>query len=264
MALGPVSLSTEAARLEAPEATLRFGLIALATDLTSEGDLFRLMPPEGARIHVSRVAYENPTTPENLAKMAPRLTKAADLLVPDMPLAAICYSCTSASVTIGDDEVAAAIGRARPGVPVVTPSKAARLAFEALGVRRLAILTPYTEATSRPMAAYFDAHGFEVTELQCFGLEDDREMGRIAGESIIRAASAVDNAEAEALFLSCTALPALPVIAEIERLTGKPVVSSNQASGWAMLRHAGLDAWRPGDYGRLFECDLPVAAKVPA
>ncbi len=262
MATVPITLSPRNPAFEAPTATARLGLIVLATDLTSESDAARLLPPD-ARLHVTRVAYENPTTPENLALMAPRLTDAASLLVPGMPLAAICYGCTSASVTIGDDVVAEAIGAARPGVPVVTPSAAARQAFAALGVRRLAILTPYLEETSRPMAEYFVRHGFDVTALHCFGLADDREMALVRAESIVAAALAVDNPQAEALFLSCTALPALPVIAEIERLTGKPVVTSNQASGWAMLRHAGLAA--PNGYGRLFAEDLPVSTPaVPA
>ena len=81
-------------------------------------------------------------------------------------------------------------------------------------------------------------------------------MARVHRDTIIEAACQIDSPEAEALFLSCTGLPAAVVIDEIERRTGKPVVSSNQASTWAMLRHAGLDH-RPQGYGRLYEYDLP-------
>jgi maleate isomerase len=143
-------------------------------------------------------------------------------------------------VTIGDRNVTAAIRAARPGVPVVTPSAAARAAFRALGVGRLAMLTPYLPATSGPMEGYFTDHGLSVVAHACLGLADDREMARVTPATIREAARMVDRPAAEALFLSCTALPALDVIADLEADLGKPVVSSNQASLWALLGLAGL------------------------
>jgi maleate isomerase len=252
-----VSLSAEPLRLDPPGAVRRLGLIALGTDLTSERDFARLVPQDRAAVHTARIAFENPTTPERLRRMQPGLTRAADLILPDIPLDAICYSCTAASVVIGDEAVAGAIQAARPGVPVVTPTGAARAAFHALGVRRIAILTPYLVETSQPMAAYFTRHGLAVARLHCLGMEDDREMARVSRETIVNAALAVDTPEAEALFISCTALPALGAIAEIEARTGKPVVTSNQASIWAMLCHAELGGGTEG-YGVLFRHGLPA------
>ncbi|MDH3661589.1 MAG: ectoine utilization protein EutA [Alphaproteobacteria bacterium] len=240
------------ASLTPHSATTRFGLIALSTDLTSEGDCFRLMPSEGTAVHVARVANENPTTPENLRKMAPRLTATAALLAPVGPLKAICYSCTSASVEIGDEQVEAAIAAGCPTDAVITPTRAARLAFAALGARRIAILTPYTIETSRPMAEYFANNGLDVLQLQCFGIEDDRDMARVTVDSIVEAACAADHPDAEALFLSCTALPAIGAVAAVERRTGKPVVTSNQATAWAMAALAGMVDRCPPGFGRLF------------
>ncbi len=254
-----VSLSAEPLVMDAPGAVHRLGLIALATDLTSERDFARIVPQDRAAIHTARIAFENPTTPETLRRMQPGLTRATDLILPGIPLAAICYSCTAASVVIGDGEVAAAIHAARPGVPVVTPTLAARVAFAALGARRIAVLTPYLIETSKPMASYFTRHGLAVTRLHCLGMQDDREMALVSAGTIINAALAVDCPDAEALFISCTALPALGVIAKIEARIGKPVVSSNQASIWAMLCHAGLNDKIAG-YGRLFDHDLPPVA----
>lgn len=252
-----VSLYDLPIRFAERAATERLGLIALATDLTSERDFARLVPADKAAVHVARVAYENPTTPENLARMSPRLSEAAELILPGEALAAVCFSCTAASVVIGDDVVADAIHAARPEVPVVTPTRAARLAFAALGLSRIAILTPYLIETSRPMADYFTRCGFEVTQLVCFGLDDDRTMARVTRDSIIEAACRVVGPDAEGLFISCTALPAAATVAEIESRIGRPVVTSNQASIWAMLRHAGLDGPKT-DGGRLFALDLPT------
>lgn len=247
-----------------PEGALpRLGLIVLATDLTSERDAAALIPPARAAVHVSRVAYDNPTTPDNLLKMAPRLGDAARVLVPGAALRAVYYSCTSGSVVIGDDVIRSAIGAWHPGVPVVTPTGAALAAFEALGVRRIALVTPYLAETLKPMIAYFSGHGIEVASALCFGFADDRDMARIRGEDIAAAASEADCPEAEAVFLSCTALPALGVIAELEARLGKPVVSSNQAGFWALRHHAGLSG-APEGFGGLMSLPLPDAAEAPA
>jgi len=104
-----VSLSRELVQFNDAGATSRFGLTALATDMTSERDLYRQLPQENVSIHVARVAFENPTAPENLRKMAPRLTETACLLQPVQLLKAICYSCTAASMVIGDDAVKTSI-----------------------------------------------------------------------------------------------------------------------------------------------------------
>ncbi len=259
-----VSLSPKTVCREDQSKSLRFGLIVLATDLTSEKDMYRLMPDTNVSLHATRVAFANPTTPDSLLKMGPLLTDAANLLAPGEPLAAICYSCTAASVVIGDDVVTQAIQKARPGVPVVTPTGAARMAFNALGISHLAVLTPYTLATSEPMAGYFSQHGLDVTRFECLGIEDDREMARVSKQTIIDAALAVDNTDAEALFVSCTALPAIGVIAGIEEHIGKPVITSNQASAWAMARLGGFHHHAPPQYGRLFDCALPKNASGKA
>lgn len=243
--------STQPVAYSAPGDVKRLGLIALATDLTSERDFAKIIPLERAGLHTTRVHYENPATPENLRKMAPRLHAAANLILPDIALDAICFSCTAASVVIGDEEVAAAVNAARPGVPVVTPTAAARLALTALKAKRIAVLTPYLVETSEPLAAYFHAHGFEIARFACFGLRDDREMARITGRTLVEAVLQLDHPSTEAFFISCTALRSAEIVAEIEARTGKPVVTSNQASAWAMMRHAGLDEPVDG-YGRLF------------
>jgi len=234
----------------------RAGLILLATDLTTERDFARMVDPSRLSVYASRIAYENPTTPENLAKMQPRLTEGARLILPAEDLDVICYACTAASVVIGDDAVTAAIAAGKPGTPVVTPPAAARAGFAALGVSRISILTPYLEETSRPMARYFTDRGFDVRNLDCFGLDDDRRMARVTPETLVRAAVAAMSPEAEALFVSCTALRAAEVAAEIEAAIGRPVVTSNQASVWMTLRLAGIEDPLPG-HGRLLTLPLP-------
>lgn len=227
---------------------VRFGLIALSTDLTSERDATRMLPRDRSVLHVTRVAFENPTTPENLRLMAPRLAASAALL-PGGYLDSIWYSCTAASVAIGDEEVRAAIHRGCPGPPVVTPPAAACAALAALGARRISLLTPYLAETTAPVAEYFAARGFDPVRTRCLGIEDDRDIARVSAETILEAAAEADAPEADALFISCTALPALPQVKNIEARLGKPVVTSNQASFWRLLMLADLPL--PRGFGRL-------------
>jgi maleate isomerase len=236
----------------------RIGLIILATDHTTEVDFARLVASERIGVYVSRIHYANPVTPENLRAMQPSLTTGAALILPDEELDAIMYSCTSASVVIGDDDVAAAIHKAKPGVPVVTPTAAAVRGLRAVGARHISVLTPYTPTTSRPMASYFAGLGFTIDRFTCLGQTDDREMARIAPDDIVKFAIEAMDPQSDALFISCTAVRAAGVAAEIERAIGKPVITSNLATAWQCLRLCGDVAPRPV-LGRLMTQQLPEA-----
>jgi maleate isomerase len=224
---------------------VRLGLIALATDLTLEHDL-RTMLPDDVRLHVTRIAFSNPTTPENLAAMAPLLSDAAALLVPGAALSAIGFGCTSASVLIGDDIVADRIGAVRPGVPVLTPALAACRVFAALGIRRISLMTPYLVQTTAPVASYFEDAGLQVVRVHDLGIADDRDIARLSATTIIEGVRQADDSRADAVFIACTSTPALPLIATLESDLGKPVLCANLALAWAMLNVTGLADRLPG------------------
>ena len=229
----------------------RIGLIALSTDLTSERDFVTLCPSEVA-VYVNRVRFENPTTAENLRDMQPRLRAAADLILPGVTLDAIAFSCTAASALIGDDNVRAAINQAKPDTPCITPTAGVIVGFQRLGVHKVSVLTPYTRSVSEDLAGYFASQGLDVVSLHYMGLEDDRCIAQVQLSSIIEAALQACSADADALFLSCTALRAVPVLQELETRLNKPVLSSNQAMVWQTLRLAGCDQAIEG-YGQLLQ-----------
>jgi maleate isomerase len=228
----------------------RIGLIALATDHATERDFMNMRPCDDVVVYTSRVRNANPCTVENLRTMGPLLTEATSLILPESRLDVVAYSCTSGTVVIGYDAVAASIRAARPGVSCVTPITAGVAAFEALGAVRVAVLTPYIDEVNRPMVRYLQEHGLDVVALTTFGMEDDNHMAKLPPEAIHAAALEADRAEAEALFISCTAIRAVDALEEIEQDLGKPVVSSIQALYWQSLRLAGYADPVPG-HGRL-------------
>ncbi len=241
-----ITMAARRPRLDPRPLEKRIGLVILATDHTTEVDFQRMVASERVGVYVSRIHYANPTTPENLLKMQPALTTGADLILPGEPLDAIMYSCTSASVVIGDGEIEEAINAAKPGVPVVTPTAASVRALRAFDARRISILTPYLAETAAPMADYFTRLGFEIDRFTCLGFSDDREMARIAPEEIEAFAIEAMAPGSDALFISCTALRAAQVAGSIERKIDKPVISSNLATAWACLRLCGDNSVDPG------------------
>lgn len=223
----------------------RFGLIALATDATVEGDAQRLLP-HGCRLHVTRIAFDNPTTADNLRLTGPRLAAAGELLLPGFDLKGIGFACTSASAVLGDGVQQALGDRA----PISTPVGAALRGFAALGVRKIALMTPYLADTTDLVGDCFQDRGLGVVTRHSMGFADDRDMALLSDHEILDFALEADHPDAEALFLSCTALPAVEVIERLEDRLGKPVLSSNLALFWSMLDLARIPACGPG---RLFK-----------
>lgn len=221
----------------------RIGLIALATDYNSEQDLRRMLP-EDVEIFTNRVLNANPLTLENLRKMLDDISRAAGGILPEVDMDAMIYGCTSGTVANGADKIEFAVQQGQPGVPVTNPMTAVLAAFEALNARRVSILTPYIDELNQEMLAYFRGQGkrqgkgqdIDVINIVGLGFESDIDVTRIPAQDIYRLALEVFDREADALFLSCTALRASSLISKIEDAIGKPVVTSNQALVWHCLK----------------------------
>lgn len=246
------SISSVVAQLDPRPVAKRIGLVALATDHTTETDFARMMQGHDVGVYVNRIGFENPTTHESLLRTGPRLADAARDILPDEALDVLVYGCTAASVVLGNDNVAKHMNSAKPDTPCVTPSSAAFDAFEALGVRKISVLTPYTQDVTDSLVTYFSRHGPEVLNATCFGLSDDRDMARVSKASIIEGGMAAFDPDAEALFISCTAVRAASCVAQLEAELGKPVITSNQAMVWRCMRHLGITSDYPAG-GMLFK-----------
>ncbi len=224
----------------------RIGLIVLSNDYVTERDYINMRPGDDVAIYTTRIPNSQECTPETLTRMAPKMTDCAALLVPEGRLDAVAYSCTSGTVVIGYETVRDRIQAGRPGVPVITPITASLSALDRFGAHKLAVLTPYVDTVNGLIDAHLRAQGKEVVAFSAFGIEDNEEMAALTPDAIYRAALQADRPEAEALFISCTAIRAVDTVERIEQALGKPVVSANQAMVWQSLRAAGCDARVPG------------------
>jgi maleate cis-trans isomerase len=86
--------------------------------------------------------------------------------------------------------------------------------------------------------------------MEGLALVDNLIVGRLGPETAYDLAMKVNRAEADTIALSCTNWQTMDAIERIERDTGKPVVSTTQATIWAALRAIGHTEPISG-YGRL-------------
>ncbi len=253
MTVFPYALSNSAERT--------IGLVVLQADLSIEAD-FRRLTPESVNLLVSRVPSGEDVTSETLAAMAGRLTEAASLFPRGLLFDAIGYGCTSGAAEIGPERVAALVTEGAPARAVTEPTSALIAACRALGVRRLAILSPYVESVSAKLRDVIAEADVETPVFGGFDEPSEAKVARICEGSIIAAAEAlVAGADVDALFLSCTNLRALDAIAPLEDALGLPVLASNQVLAWRLLGLAGAEP-RAGAPGRLFTRHAPLAAGV--
>ena len=232
----------------------RIGILVPAGNPTVEPELYR-MAPGSVTLHFARL--DSPEgTPGAHTGMEHRLLGYLDSLPSVLPaLAAVHPSVvvlahTSVSYATGFEHEPALIDRMAKlaGCPVVTASRAIQAAFAHLGVRRIALATPYSEAVETLGATYWNAAGLSVVAHQ--RLEG---VTNIYDESEARAydlGRRTDVTGADALLISGTGLPTAGIIQRLENEIGKPVVTGQTAALWQALRVARVDA-RVTGYGRL-------------
>jgi maleate isomerase len=167
------------------------GLVALATDHVCELDLRQIIPQDRLPLYVGRIGFAPEITVATLGAMRDGITAAASLILAGGRLDVLAYGCTSGTMVIGEDEVFARLRAARPGIACTSPPTAALAALQALGLRRIAVLTPYTEDVNRRVVEYFTARGLDIAAFGAFDKGSDAEIAAIAPASIVEAALGV-------------------------------------------------------------------------
>jgi maleate isomerase len=237
----------------------RIGLIYPFAGWIMEPEFYHLGPP-GVITLTTRVTLTAATL-EGLADMAqsPEVERATAGLA-TAPVQVICFGGTSASFLHGppwDASLRGRMARVSAGIPVTTTSHASVQALRALGAERIVFAGPYLADVTEQGRQFFEASGFKVLNAVGMGLDHDRTIGRVTLEEVYRLARRADHPDADAVFISCTGLRTIGVLAALERDLGKPVVSANQASFWHCLRVAGIPD-RIAGYGRLLDLAAPA------
>jgi maleate isomerase len=227
----------------------RVGLLLPSSNTTMEPDFYR-MAPEGVTVHSARMTLRSVTV-ERLEEMSGEATKAAELLA-TAGVGVIVFGCTSGSLLKGVEWERSLVSRIRDetGIPTVSTAGAVVEGLKSLGVHRVSVATPYTEDINLLEKRFLEAHGFVVEAIQGLGLVDNLEIAAVSPERVMELVGEVAG-DSDGVFISCTNLPVVSLISGLEAGLGRPLVASNQASMWAVLRalrHRGVDG-----YGKLLE-----------
>ena len=224
------------------------GLIVLQTDETIERDMRQLLGD--AAPYVTRVPSGLEVTSDTLQQMADEIAGAAALLPQALEFGVIGYGCTSGTAQIGPDKIASLVKAGAPTQHVSEPVSALIAACRHLGIKRLAFLSPYIAEVSDRLRDVLAKADVQTPVFGSFAEATEAKVVRIDATSIINAARDLcTNANVDGLFLSCTNLRTLDVIAPLEKELNLPVLSSNLVLAWHLSQLAGVAITTPGQLG---------------
>lgn len=227
----------------------RFGVLIPSTNTTCEIEFGRLVPPS-LQVHVARLGKSGagPFMPSNDADIDYQSKLLGSAKVEVISLAQTSASLFSENY---DEDVTRRMSAAA-GVPAITSAPAVGEALQALRVRRIAIVSPYSPAVIERARHYYETkYGMQVVALHSFDASDAYAIGLLGPENARDAFVTIDRPEIEAFMVPGGNFPTMTYIAEWERMFGKPVITTNQAALWAMLRIMRAEEKLSG-LGRLF------------
>lgn len=209
------------------------------------------MLPRDISVHVGRIRLRQIVVHE-LLKMEKQIREEA-LKLADADVDVIGFGCTSGSLArgLGHDTQIVDIIEKSTRRPAVATAGAVVEALRSLRLYRISVATPYMGKINVLEHEFLEANGFFVEKMSGLDLKDNLAIGRLKSGTVSNLIRKVNSARAEGLFVSCTNLSTIGVITRLEKMLGKPLVSSNTATLWAMLKEIQY-ALKTVKYGRLF------------
>lgn len=222
----------------------RIGLLTPSTNIVFEEEFIRVLPIDSFTIHSTRMPFSASKQADaehvvsSLEKMEEGAQRAVKMLA-DCKVDVVAYGCTSGSFYKGlgyDKKIARQLEEVTGGIPTITTSTAVVNALRALEVKKLSVATPYLDAINQRLIDFLQKIGFEVCALKGLNIASGYDIGLEPLETTFKLSKEVDRAEAECIFVSCTNFRTIGTLKELEEELGKPVLSSNQATIWGVLK----------------------------
>lgn len=238
--------------------SFRIGQIVPSSNTTMETEIPAMLRlreqirPERFTFHSSRMRMKH-VKKEELAAMDAESDRCA-LELSDARVDVLGYACLVAIMAMGRGyhrQSQARLGGVTESnggqAPVVTSAGALVDALKVMGARRIALVAPYMEPLTRLVIDYIEHEGFEVADWRALEIADNLEVGRHDTARLPAIVGGMQTAEVDVIVLSaCVQMPSLAAIAEVEALTGKPVVTAAVATTYALLGALGLEQIVPG------------------
>ena len=232
-------------------ARARIGVIVPSVNTVVEPWFSRVCPP-GVTVHAARMFLDNNLTPEALIRMDRDEGLRGVKQIMSCKPASVAYCCTASSIVQGleyDGRLNHELNQAA-GVPAFTATSGIIEALHAVGAKRIAVCSPYTKAIDDAEHEFFSAAGFEILGSAHLGIANAFALADPTPDDIYALWKKSWRAGADASLITCLNMNSQDVIERIEAGSGKPVITSTQATLWRLLRAAGVTDRITG-YGRL-------------
>jgi maleate cis-trans isomerase len=216
---------------------LRVGLMVPANNTTMARELLAWLPAGSTCRTVKIPRGTGLLTRETVPAYVASALELAQSFAAD-ELDAVVYGCTAAGFIMGpaaDAVLADDLARAT-GHPVVTTARSMVVALEDSQAKRVAVVTPYTEAVNRQLTAFLEDSGIGVNRLNTLGATSTEELGRIGAAEVAALARQTVRPDDDALFIACSQLPTFEILDGLRAECGRPVWSSILATAWQARR----------------------------
>ena len=236
----------------------RIGQIVPSSNTTMETEIPAMLlarqtiRPERFTFHSSRMRMKK-VVKEELAAMDAESDRCA-IELSDARVDVLGYACLVAIMAMGHGYHRVSQQRLHErtvenggAAPVVTSAGALVDALKVIGAKRVVVVTPYMKPLTELVVDYIRNEDYGVIDYRALEIPDNLEVGRHDPARLPEIVMSMRYQEADAIVLSaCVQMPSLPVIAKVEAMTGKPVVTAAVATTYAMLKRLGLEAVVPG------------------
>jgi len=228
---------------------MKFGLIVPSSNTTMESEFWR-MAFGWATVHTGRMRLREITIDdlEEMEEMAIEVS----ILLADAEVNVIGYGCTSGSLFKGkghDKEIEEKITEIT-GIPAVATAKAVVEALDELQLSRVSVVTPYNEEINRLVKNFLEQNEIDVLKIKGLNIVNNIEVGNKEPSAAYELAKEVYMPETQGIFISCTNFRTIEMIDNLEKELKVPVISSNTATFWAMMRKTSNKRKIKG-YGKL-------------
>ncbi len=228
----------------------RLGVLVPSAIVVTEPE-FNLMTPNGVSVHYHRTAFRGGGL-KDLEKAETGILDAIEPLMHIQP-SALAISGTALSFVGGpesDKILIKEIKKKYGDIPTTTTSTAVIEALNQFGAKKVVIATPYMEEVARAAAKFVESSGIEVLDFNWRNIKTALETSDIPLAELPELVEEVEVPESDLILISCTALHTVEAIESLEMKFKKPVVTSNQATMWHLLRLAKVNDKIEG-YGQL-------------
>ena len=219
----------------------RIGVIVPSVNTVVEPWFSAVCPP-GVTVHAARMFLDNNLTPESLVRMDRDEGMRGVKQIMSCKPSSVAYCCTASSIVQGleyDGRLNHELNHAA-GVPAFTATSGIIEALHAVGAKRILVCSPYTKAIDDAEHVFFAAAGFEILGSAHLGITDAFALADPTPDDIYALWKKSWHADADASLITCLNMNSQDVVERIEKETGKPVITSTQATLWKLLRAAGV------------------------